>query len=142
MSTPETAPFAAEVAADAVLRRTARHPVDHLDIVGIDTTNLDWVTFECDEVASMCPVTEQPDLSSVTIRYRPTDGRIIESKSLKLYLWSFRDRGAFCEGMAQEIAQRVWTDAQPAEVTVTVRQALRGGIVTTAQSTMGATSAP
>ncbi len=122
----------------AVLGATVRHPVDHLDIILTDTTHLTGVTFQCDEVASMCPVTEQPDLSAITIAYRPRDGRVVESKSLKLYLWGFRDRGVLCEGMAQEIARRVWTDAQPHDVTVTVRQTARGGIVTTAVAAIDA----
>lgn len=117
---------------DAVLGSVVRHPVDHLDIITTATTNLRSVTFECAEVASMCPVTEQPDLSAITIEYQPDGGRLIESKSLKLYLWGFRDRGVLCEAMAQEIAQRVWIDAAPERVVVTVRQSVRGGIVTTA----------
>ena len=116
----------------AVLGQTVRHPVEHLDIITTDTSHLSGVTFQCDEVSSICPVTSQPDLSAVTIAYRPRDGRVVESKSLKLYLWGFRDRGVLCEGMAQEIARRVWADAKPHEVTVTVRQTVRGGIVTTA----------
>lgn len=123
--------------ADGVLGRSVRHPVDRLDVVQIDGTHLDTVTFQCDEVASMCPVTEQPDLSAVTIRYRPADGRIVESKSLKLYLWGFRDRGAFCESMVQEIAARVWDDARPHGVAVQVRQSVRGGIVTTSTASIG-----
>lgn len=75
----------------------------------------------------MCPVTEQPDLSSVVIDYEP-DTRCIESKSLKLYLWGFRDRAVFAEALAAEIANEVMTQAQPKRVTVVVTQRLRGGI--------------
>jgi 7-cyano-7-deazaguanine reductase len=66
------------------------------------------------------------------VHYRPGPGRLIESKSLKLYLWGFRERAIFVEELAQEIAQRVRSDARAAEVEVTVRQSVRGGIVTTA----------
>jgi 7-cyano-7-deazaguanine reductase len=115
------------------LGHQARGPVDRLDVIPTDgVQHLQDVTFHSDEVTSVCPVTGQPDLSSVTITYTPVDGRLIESKSLKLYLWSFRDRGIFCEQIASEIADRVATDAQPSTVTVVVRQSVRGGIVTTA----------
>ena len=75
----------------------------------------------------MCPVTEQPDLSSVVIEYRP-DEWCIESKSLKLYLWGFRDRPVFAEALAAEIAGEVMTTAKPIWVTVTLTQRPRGGI--------------
>src|SRR6478752_2163077 len=108
------------------LGHQARGPVDRRE-----------VTFRSDEVTSVCPVTGQPDLSSVTITYAPAGGRLIESKSLKLYLWGFRDRGIFCEQIASEVADRVATDARPTSVTVLVRQAIRGGIVTTASARVG-----
>ena len=54
----------------------------------------------------MCPITGQPDFSSVEIDYQP-NLRCVESKSLKLYLWSFRDRAAFCEQLAADIAAEV-----------------------------------
>ncbi|MEM9038787.1 MAG: hypothetical protein AAGD33_02705 [Actinomycetota bacterium] len=73
-----------------VLGATVRHAIEHVEVFpapdGITT-----VTFRNDELTSMCPVTEQPDLSSVVIEYVP-DEWCIESKSLKLYLWGFRDR--------------------------------------------------
>lgn len=75
----------------------------------------------------MCPVTQQPDLSSVTIEYEP-DARCIESKSLKLYLWGFRDRAVFAEALAAEIANEVMTQAQPHRVLVVLTQRPRGGI--------------
>ena len=75
----------------------------------------------------MCPVTEQPDLSNVVIEYRP-DQWCIESKSLKLYLWGFRDRAVFAEALAAEIATEIMTTAQPKGVTVTLTQRPRGGI--------------
>ena len=75
----------------------------------------------------MCPVTEQPDLSTVVIEYSP-DQWCVESKSLKLYLWSFRDRAVFAEALAAEIAGEVMTTAQPTWVTVTLAQRPRGGI--------------
>jgi 7-cyano-7-deazaguanine reductase len=115
----------------AVLGRKVTGPVDRLDVLQVDL-QVDSVEFRTSEVASICPVTGQPDLSAVQVTYRPAGGRIVESKSLKLYLWSFRDRGIFCEGLASEIADRFVEDAAPHEVEVVVTQSVRGGIVTTA----------
>ncbi len=84
-----------------------------------------------DEVTSLCPVTGQPDLARVEIEYEPT-AQCIESKSLKLYLWGFRDRHVFAEALAAEIAGEVMATAQPHRVTVTVTQRPRGGITITA----------
>ena len=132
-----TEPSHFDLDSNAVLRRTVREPVDRLDIIHTNLAHLTAVTLQCDEVASLCPVSDQPDFSAVTVVYLPADGRIIESKSLKLFLWSFRDRGVFCEGLAEEIGARVWQDAQPQWVRVTVRQGMRGGIVTTAIAEFG-----
>lgn len=89
------------------------------------------VRFSTDEVTSMCPVTGQPDFSRVEIVYEPR-ALCVESKSLKLYLWSFRDRAAFAEALAVEIATEFQRAAAPAWVEVVVRQSVRGGIVTEA----------
>ena len=114
-----------------VLGSIVQHAVDRLDIVPFATHSLQEVEFVTNELMSICPVTSQPDISTVTIRYQP-NGSIIESKSLKLFLWKFRDEGIFCEALATTIATRVFIDAQPFEVIVIVKQQARGGIVTTA----------
>ena len=75
----------------------------------------------------MCPVTQQPDLSRVVIEYGPA-ASCNESKSLKLYLWGFRDRDVFAEALAAEIATEVMNTARPHWVTVTLTQRPRGGI--------------
>ena len=79
----------------------------------------------------MCPVTGQPDFSSVVIEYQP-DQRCVESKSLKLYLWSFRDQAVFAEALAVAIGAEIHRAAQPHYVKVVVTQHVRGGIVTEA----------
>jgi len=89
------------------------------------------VTFASDELTSLCPLTGQPDFNSIEIRYAP-DRRCIESKSLKLYLWSFRDEGAFVETLAATIAGDVFDATDAHWVEVNIRQHTRGGIVTTA----------
>lgn len=89
--------------------------------------NVTLVRFVTDELASMCPVTRQPDLSRVVIEYVPNE-HCVESKSLKLYLWSFRDRAVFAEALAAEIAGEIMTTAKPRSVRVELVQRPRGGI--------------
>ena len=85
------------------------------------------VVMESDEFTSLCPVTGQPDWSTVIIEYAP--GRwCIESKSLKLYLWSFREEGTFCESLADRIAEDVFAACQPNWCRITVVQKPRGGV--------------
>ena len=99
--------------------------------------NCTRVRFTSDELTSLCPLTGQPDFNSVEIDYTPNQ-RCIESKSLKLYLWSFRDKGAFCEQLAADIAAEVNRAAEPRHVRVTVTQHTRGGIVTEATAELSA----
>jgi 7-cyano-7-deazaguanine reductase len=89
------------------------------------------VVLESDEVTSLCPVTGQPDWETVRIEFEP-DAYCIESKSLKLYLWSFREEGAFCENLAARIALDVYEACKPHRVSVVVTQKPRGGIVISA----------
>lgn len=109
-----------------VLGNTVRHAIDHVEVFPAPS-GITSVTFSNDELTSMCPVTEQPDLSRVVIEYRP-DEWCVESKSLKLYLWRFRDRAAFAEALAVEIATEIMNTASPHDVTVTLTQSPRGGI--------------
>jgi 7-cyano-7-deazaguanine reductase len=109
-----------------VLGHSVRHPIEHVEVFPAPA-NVSTVRFRTDEVASMCPVTNQPDLSRVIIEYVP-DQWCIESKSLKLYLWGFRDRAVFAEALSAEIAAEVMQTAQPKSVTVTLTQRPRGGI--------------
>ncbi|HYH03041.1 MAG TPA: preQ(1) synthase [Bacillota bacterium] len=109
-----------------VLGQTVRQPSRVLEVFpkpeGITT-----VTMESDEVTSLCPVTGQPDWETVTIEYAPNQS-CIESKSLKLYLWSFREDGVFCEALAAQIANDIATACQPYWVEVAVNQKPRGGV--------------
>jgi 7-cyano-7-deazaguanine reductase len=89
------------------------------------------VVLESDEVTSLCPVTGQPDWETVRIEFEP-DAYCIESKSLKLYLWSFREEGSFCENLAARIALDVYEACKPHRVSVLVTQKPRGGIVISA----------
>ena len=107
------------------------------EFTGLDTfpapPSVTSVQMASDEVTALCAVTGQPDWYTVTITYRP-DGRCIESKSLKLYLGSFRNRGVFGESFADQIARDVMEAAAPRWVRVTVVQKPRGGITITASA--------
>ena len=110
----------------SILGRTVRHPVDHVECFPAPE-GCSSVRFSTEELMSMCPVTTQPDISSVVIEYVP-DEWCVESKSLKLFLWSFRDRAVFAEALAVEIADEIFGTAKPRRVTVTLTQRPRGGI--------------
>src|SRR6266550_1587415 len=60
------------------------------------------ISFDCPEFTCLCPRTGQPDFATIRIRYTP-DRRCVELKSLKLYLWSYRNRGAFHEAVTNRI---------------------------------------
>lgn len=117
-----------------VLGGTVRHAIEHVEVFPAPA-HVTTVRFTTDELASMCPVTQQPDLSNVVIEYSPNQ-RCIESKSLKLYLWGFRDRAVFAEALAAEIAAEVMLSAAPHWVKVTLTQRPRGGIEVQAVSEM------
>ena len=87
-----------------------------------------------DELTAVCPITGQPDLYRATIGYRPGP-LCLESKSLKLYLMSFRNEGAFCEALAVRIRDDVAAALElPADaVRVALEQKARGGITITAR---------
>lgn len=87
------------------------------------------VEMTSDELAAICPVTGQPDLYVATIEYEPQD-LCLESKSLKLYLATFRNEGHFCEALAVRIRDDVAgaLGLGPEAVTVTLEQKARGGI--------------
>jgi 7-cyano-7-deazaguanine reductase len=85
------------------------------------------VTFRSEEFTSLCPKTGQPDFGTITIRYVP-DARCIESKSLKLYLFSYRDEGTFMETLTNRILDDLTSACEPLEMEVTGDFAARGGI--------------
>lgn len=109
-----------------MLGREVRGPVEALECFPAPA-NCTEVRFTSDELTSLCPITGQPDFSSVEILYRPHE-RCVESKSLKHYLWSFRDKRAFAERLAVDIATEVQRAAAPEWVKVVVHQNVRGGI--------------
>ena len=88
------------------------------------------ITFECPEFTCLCPMTGQPDFATIVIEYVP-DQLCVELKSLKLYLWSYRDEGAFHEAVTNRICDDLVAAIAPRQVTVTGKFWVRGGISTT-----------
>lgn len=85
------------------------------------------IRLDCPEFTSLCPVTGQPDFARITIDYVP--GRLcIESKSLKLYLGSFRNEGSFAETITNRIRDDLVKACRPRRLTVTAEFTPRGGI--------------
>lgn len=86
-----------------------------------------WVIFDCPEFTSLCPITEQPDFATIRINYLP-DIKMVESKSLKLYLFSFRNHGAFHEDCINIIMKDLIKLMDPKYIEVTGIFTPRGGI--------------
>jgi 7-cyano-7-deazaguanine reductase len=82
------------------------------------------------EFTCLCPKTGQPDFASLELEYVP-DALCVELKSLKLYIWSFRDRGAFHEAVTNEILDHLAAAVSPRFMRLTARFNVRGGIYTT-----------
>lgn len=87
------------------------------------------IRFDCPEFTCLCPKTGQPDFATIRIRYTP-DARCVELKSLKLYLWSFRDEGHFHEAVTNRIADDLIKLMDPRTIEVEGDFWVRGGIGT------------
>jgi 7-cyano-7-deazaguanine reductase len=86
-----------------------------------------WVRFNCPEFTTICPITGQPDFAEIRISYIP-DQRMVESKSLKLYLFSFRNHGGFHEDTVNMILSDLIKLMDPKYIEVTGIFTPRGGI--------------
>ncbi len=86
-----------------------------------------WVRFNCPEFTTLCPLTGQPDFAEIRISYVP-DKKLVESKSLKLYLFSFRNHGAFHEECVNIILKELIRLLDPKYIEVTGLFTPRGGI--------------
>lgn len=91
------------------------------------------VRFECPEFTCVCPKTGQPDFATIRIRYSP-DARCVELKSLKLYLWSYREVGAFHEDVTNKILDDLVAATQPTWMVVEGDFYVRGGIRTVVEA--------
>ncbi|MEJ7901384.1 MAG: hypothetical protein WKF63_06020 [Thermomicrobiales bacterium] len=92
-----------------------------------------------DELTAFCPVTHQPDFYSYEVRYRPVTS-CIESKTFKLLIGSFREKAAFAETLASDIAQLVH-EATGADTDASLTQQVRGGVSITAKASIPHTNA-
>jgi 7-cyano-7-deazaguanine reductase len=107
---------------------SVKQPVEHIQALPLhDAHKMKTVTFNITEFTAVCPVTNQPDYYDISIEINPGDFSI-ESKSLKLWLWQYRDKGIFCETITQEVLDEVVSIIRPVAATVSVTQASRGGI--------------
>ena len=86
-----------------------------------------WVQFNCSEFTSLCPITGQPDFAEIKIMYMP-DKKMVESKSLKLYLFSFRNHGDFHEDCVNIIMKDLIKLMDPKYIEVLGLFVPRGGI--------------
>ena len=88
------------------------------------------ISMECPEFTCVCPRTGQPDFAVIRIRYVPAE-LCVELKSLKLYLWSYRNEGAFHEAVTNQILDDLVEALKPKSMAVTGDFNVRGGIHTT-----------
>lgn len=87
------------------------------------------ISFDCPEFTCVCPMTGQPDFATIHIRYVP-DELCVELKSLKLYLWSFRQEGHFHEAVTNQILDDLVAALEPRKAEVVGDFMVRGGIHT------------
>ncbi len=87
------------------------------------------IEMDCPEFTAVCPKTGQPDFGTIRISYVPNE-KCIELKSLKLYLWSFRDQGIFHEAVTNSILEDLVAACAPRRMTVVGDFNVRGGIST------------
>src|SRR6187549_812531 len=134
MTSETTAP--SDVTADlTLLGRDVRLPVRQLETFPNQHPGRHYtVTLVCPEFTCVCPMTGQPDFATITIRYVP-DQRIVESKSLKLYLWSYRNDGVFHEHVTNQILDDLVAALDPVFCEVVGAFAARGGIALTVTAT-------
>lgn len=90
------------------------------------------IKMRCPEFTCLCPKTGQPDFATIYLRYIPNQ-RCIELKSLKLYLWSYRNEGAFHEAVMNQILDDCVAACDPHWMELTGKFYVRGGISTTVQ---------
>ena len=92
-----------------------------------------WISFDCPEFTALCPRTEQPDFGVIKIRYMP-DKRCIEAKSLKLYLFSYRNIGIFNESAVNRILDDLVKAAKPRQMVIVGEFNPRGGMRITVEA--------
>ncbi len=105
-------------------------PRRHLDVFANPTSERDYrIEFVIPEFTCLCPLTGQPDFAQFAIDVVP-DKLCVELKSLKLYLWSYRDDGAFHEKVTNDILDDIVAAIKPRFARIAARWNVRGGIIT------------
>lgn len=117
------------------LGKPSSQPIDKVDLIDY-TGGPITVRLDCAEFTSLCPVTKQPDFGKLTIEYVP-DKHLVESKSLKLYLWHFRNEPGFNESLVDTIADDLFQQIRPLWLRVSGAFNPRGGISITATAERG-----
>ena len=112
-------------------------PSKHLDVVANPHPDRDYeVSMAIPEFTCLCPITGQPDFATMRIRYVP-DQHLVELKSMKLYMWSYRQEGAFHEDVTNRILNDFVAASKPRWVEVVGDFSVRGGIKTEVRATYG-----
>jgi 7-cyano-7-deazaguanine reductase len=110
-------------------------PSTQLDTFPNPKPEIDYtIRMSIPEFTCLCPKTGQPDFATLELEYVP-DRACVELKSLKSYIWAFRDRGAFHEAVTNEIADALAAVTAPRYMKLTARFNVRGGIYTTVVAT-------
>ena len=110
--------------------KSVDHAAELLEVFDNPTPNRDYsIQINIPEFTCLCPRTGQPDFATLDLEYVP-DERCIELKSLKLYIWSFRDVGAFHEAVTNQILDDLRNALKPRFMRLTARFNVRGGIGT------------
>src|SRR4051794_40011440 len=106
-------------------------PTKQLDSFENPAQDLDYtIVLDIPEFTCLCPISGQPDFARFTIEYRP-DRKCVETKSLKLYMWSFRNEGAFHEAVTNSILRDLVKVLEPRWIKITGIFNARGGITPT-----------
>ena len=109
-------------------------PTKHLDTFENPSSDRNYeIRFDCPEFTCLCPATGQPDFATIRIKYVP-DQTCVELKSLKLYLWDFRDEGCYHEAVTIRILDDLVAAISPRRMTVIGDFWVRGGITTVVEA--------
>lgn len=106
-------------------------PITQFEKLDQIPTRCKAIQYHSDQLTANCPITGQPDFYEVTIDIE-ADGVAIETKTLKLYLETYRDQKIFCEDLAVKLCEDLYEACSPKRCVVTLRQRRRGGIQITA----------
>jgi 7-cyano-7-deazaguanine reductase len=110
-------------------------PSKRIEIFNNPNPDRDYtINIECPEFTCLCPKTGQPDFAEIRINYVP-DRLCVELKSLKLYLWSYRNEGAFHEAVTNKILDDIVKAVRPRQMTIEADFNVRGGIHTVITAT-------